>query len=120
MSELTTEQLQSRPMDIPEDKGMAVSEGPTTDPSPSKPLSEREYKLALKKAQIQRDEQIKENRRMIQELNLEVSYWQAQVDLLRLRYEKMDYTLKNMELEPKYLQAMEAQKAKEEQSQILS
>ena len=97
----------------------------TTDPSventkDEKPLSKRDYEMAIKRANAQRAIQLKQNKNMVEELNLEVAYWQAQVDLLRLRYEKMDYTLKNMDLEPKYLQAMEAQKTKEEQPQILS
>lgn len=85
-----------------------------------KPLSKRDYEMAVKRANAQREFQLKQNKKMVEELNIEVAYWQAQVDLLRLRYEKMDYTLKNMDLEPRYLQAMEEQKTKEEQSQILS
>lgn len=74
------------------------------------PLSEREFKIAMQKALKERKEKIKQNKEMLAEMELEVAYWKAQSDLLKYRFEKMDYYLKNLELEPKYLQAVEAQK----------
>lgn len=74
------------------------------------PLSEREFKIAMQKAMKERKEKIKQNKEMLADMELEVAYWKAQSDLLKYRYEKMDYYLKNLELEPKYIQAVEAQK----------
>lgn len=82
-----------------------------------KPLSEREFKMAMQKALKDRKEKIRQNKEMLAEMQLEVDYWKAQSDLLKYRYEKMDYYLKNLELEPKYLQAVESQKALEEAPQ---
>ena len=78
-----------------------------------KPLSERDFKIAYAKAVKDRKEKIRQNKEMIADLQLEVSYWKAQADLLRHRFEKMDFFLKNLEVEPKYLAAVEEQKAKE-------
>ena len=82
-----------------------------------KPLSEREFKIAMQKALKDRKEKIKQNKEMLAEMQLEVDYWKAQSDLLKYRYEKMDYYLRNLDLEPKYLQAVEAQKALDETPQ---
>lgn len=82
-------------------------------------LSEREFKMAYQRALKERKEKIKQNKEMIEDMNLEVSYWKAQADLLRYRFEKMDFYLKNIDLEPKYLQAVEQQKVQQD-SQVLS
>ena len=78
-----------------------------------KEISERDFKIAYAKAIKERKEKIRQNKEMITDLELEVSYWKAQSDLLKYRYEKMDYFLKNLELEPRYLQAVKEQKVKE-------
>lgn len=93
-----------------------VTNNETPAEKKEKPLSRRDYDIAMKKALAERSLQLKQNRTMIEELNLEVAYWKAQVDLVKYRFEKMDYYLKNLELEPKYLAAIEAQKLKEEQN----
>lgn len=80
-----------------------------------KEMSERDFKVAYARAIKERKEKIRQNKEMVADLELEVSYWKAQSDLLKYRYEKMDYFLKNLALEPRYLQAVEEQKAKEEQ-----
>lgn len=79
-------------------------------------LSERDFKIAYAKALKERKEKIKQNKETIADLQLEVAYWKAQADLLRYRFEKMDFFLKNLEIEPRYLAAIEEQKAKEMQS----
>lgn len=78
-------------------------------------LSEREFKMAMARAYKERNDKIKQNKEMLMEMNLEVDYWKAQADLLRYRFEKMDFFIKNLELEPKYLAAVEMQKTKEAQ-----
>lgn len=85
-----------------------------TEPvSETKPLSQREYEMAMRKAYKDRDEKVKENKKMLAEMLLEVSYWKAQSDLLKYRFEKMDYYLKNIALEPTYAAAVAEQQAKE-------
>lgn len=85
-----------------------------TEPVITKELSERDLKIAYAKAMQERKQKIKQNKEMLGDMQLEVDYWKAQSDLLKYRFEKMDYYLKNIELEPKYLQAIEAQKLREE------
>ncbi len=85
-----------------------------------KPLSkkeQRELKLAYERALQQRKEAVKRNKELIADKQLEVSYWKAEADLLRYRFEKMDFYLKNIEIEPKYLQASEEQRARQNQNQ---
>ncbi len=79
-----------------------------------KPLTQAEIQKIMKKAAKDRYEQVKANKAMIEEMKLEVDYWKAQADLLRYRFEKMDFYLKNIELEPKYLAAVETLRLKEE------
>lgn len=79
-------------------------------------LSEREFKMAMARAYKERNEKIKQNKAMIEEMNLEVAYWKANADLLRYRFEKMDFFIKNQELEPLYLQKVEELKLKEQQA----
>jgi hypothetical protein len=86
----------------------------TENVATEKPLSEREFKLQMAKAYKERNEKIKQNKAMLEELNLEVAYWKTQSDLLKYRYEKMDYYLKNLELEPVYVKAMAEQRIKEQ------
>lgn len=79
-----------------------------------KPLSkreERELKLAYARALQQRKEVIKRNKELIADKELEVAYWKAEADLLRYRFEKMDFFLKNLEIESKYLMAKEKMEA---------
>lgn len=82
----------------------------------TKQLSQVEILKMQRQAVKQRQQQIKANKQMIEEMALEVSYWKAQADLLRYRFEKMDFYLKNLELEPKYLAAVEAQKLAEDKA----
>lgn len=84
-----------------------------------KQLSERDFKIAMKRAYAERAQKIKENKMMLEDLAMEVTYWKAQADLLKHRYEKMDYFIKNAELEPKYLALIEEQKIKNEEKVIL-
>jgi len=79
-------------------------------------LSKRDFEIAMRKAYKERNEKIKQNKAMLEGMNLEVAYWKAQSDLLKYRFEKMDYYLKNLELEPVYLQKIEEQRIKEEQA----
>lgn len=81
------------------------------------PLSEREFKLAMKRAYADRAAKIKQNKVMLEEMNLEVDYWKAQSDLLKYRFEKMDYFLKNLEIEPRYLAAVAEQQAQVESTE---
>ncbi len=88
----------------------------TEDNKQEKPLSkkeERELKLAYARALQQRKEVIRRNKELIADKELEVAYWKAEADLLRYRYEKMDFFLKNLEIEPKYLIAKEQLEAKQ-------
>lgn len=80
-----------------------------------KELSQSEINKMMKKAAKERYDQVKRNKAMVEDMNLEVAYWKAQADLLRYRFEKMDFYLKNVDLEPKYLAAIETQKLKEDQ-----
>jgi len=86
--------------------------------SGTKELSDRDFKIAYARAVKERKEKIRQNKEMVSDLELEVSYWKAQSDLLKFRFEKMDYYLKNLEIEPRYLQAVEEQKAKEAQGLV--
>lgn len=97
----------------------------TAKKNEEQPMSEREFKLAMKRAYADRAAKIKQNKVMLEEMNLEVAYWKAQSDLLKYRFEKMDYFLKNLEIEPKYLAAVaeqqaEASKSEQPQQSILS
>lgn len=74
----------------------------------------RNFEIAMRKAQKERNEQIKNNKVMIQDLNLEVSFWKAKADLLRYRYEMMDFFIKSQEMEPLYLLSVEKEKLKSE------
>lgn len=88
-----------------------------------KPLSkkeERELKLAYARALEQRKDAVKRNKELVADKQLEVAYWRAEADLLRHRFEKMDFYLKNLEIEPKYLQAVEHQKELHEQNLVNS
>lgn len=89
------------------DAPTSVSEQPEVE---TKPLSDRDMKIAYQRALKERKEAIKRNKDMVADLELEVAYWKAQSDLLKYRYEKMDYYLKNLELEPRYQAAVEAEK----------
>lgn len=84
------------------------------EPSPTQKMSKREYEIALRRMYKERNEKIKQNKAMVEEMNLEVAYWKAQSDLLKYRFEKMDYYLKNLDIEPKYLAALEEQRQKED------
>ena len=88
------------------------------DGTESKPLSERDFKIAYAKAVKERQLAIKRNKEIIADKQLEVAYWKAEADLLRHRFEKMDFYLKNLEIEPRYLAAIEEQKAKELQNTV--
>lgn len=83
-----------------------------------RPLSERDFKVAYAKALKERKDKIRQNKDTVADLQLEVAYWKAQADLLRHRFEKMDFFLKNLEIEPRYLAAIEEQKAKELKSSL--
>jgi hypothetical protein len=79
-------------------------------------LSKRDFEIAMRKYHKERVEKLKENKRVVDEAELEARYWKAQADLLRYRFEKMDFYIKNLELEPIYLQRVEEQRIKEEQA----
>lgn len=98
------------------DEQVKEVETPTQEPSVTKELSEKDLKVAYVRALKERKEKIKQNKEMLAEMQLEVDFWKAQSDLLKYRFEKMDYYLRNLELEPRYLQAVEEQKLKSEQS----
>ena len=98
------------------DEQVKEVETPIQEPSVTKELSEKDLKVAYVRALKERKEKIKQNKEMLAEMQLEVDFWKAQSDLLKYRFEKMDYYLRNLELEPRYLQAVEEQKLKSEQS----
>jgi hypothetical protein len=87
-----------------------------------KPLSKREVELNMKRALENRKRVIKENKLLIEDMELEVAYRKAQSDALKYRFELMDYYLKNIELEPQYLAAVEKSKllAQEQDNQELN
>jgi hypothetical protein len=98
------------------DNNIAVSD----DTVEQKPLSEKDYRNAMAKALKERKEVIRRNKELIADKELEVSYWKAEADLMRYRFEKMDFFLKNLEIEPKYLQQVEALKERENQNIVES
>ncbi len=86
-----------------------------------KPLSkkeERELKLAYARAIKQRADAVKRNKELVADKQLEVAYWKAEADLLRYRFEKMDFFIKNLEIEPRYLQAKESLEARESENLV--
>jgi len=83
-----------------------------------KPLSDRDFKIAFLKAQKERKEIIRRNKELIADKELEVAYWKAEADLMRYRFEKMDFFLKNLEIEPKYLMEVEKIKAADTQNTV--
>ncbi len=89
---------------------------PDTAPSQEQKMSKRDFEIAMRRAYKERNEKLKQNKVMLEEMELEVRYWKAQSDLLKYRFEKMDYYLRNLDLEPKYLAAIEEQRIKEEQA----
>lgn len=94
-----------------------ASSGDVTAKKAEQPLSERDFKMAMKRAYAERAAKIKQNKVMLEEMNLEVDYWKAQSDLLKYRFEKMDYFLKNLEIEPRYLAAVAEQQAQVESTE---
>lgn len=103
---MDSEQTSNLVTDLEESVNTTLS----SDTTQEKPLSkreERELKLAYARALQQRKEVIKRNKELIADKELEVAYWKAEADLLRYRFEKMDFFLKNLEIEPKYLVAKE-------------
>jgi hypothetical protein len=109
ISEPVLDELMSKP---PIKTSDPVTETAIEEESPK--MSEREVKIAYQRALQERKEVIKKNKELIADKELEVAYWKSEADLLRYRFEKMDFYLKNLEIEPKYLQAIEAQKAEYE------
>ena len=84
----------------------------------TKTLSERDFKIAYAKAVKERKEVIRRNKELIADKELEVAYWKAEADLMRYRFEKMDFFLKNIEIEPKYLMETEKIKAQQENQDL--
>lgn len=78
------------------------------------PAQQRAQHTALVKAHKERTKQMEQ---LVKDKELEVAYWRAESDLVRYRFEKMDYYLKNVEIEPKYLAMVEEMNLKAAQAQ---
>jgi len=91
-----------------------AEEVPVADASETPKINEREMKIAYAKAVQQRKDAIKKNKELIADAELEVAYLKAEADKLRYRFEAMDFYVKLVDIEPKYLQVVEAQKAQYE------
>lgn len=109
------EQVKVVPMHIDETLGSdVVVEATSGDKTEDIKMSDKELKKIMKQAYLDRSAKIKQNKAMLEEMEIEVRYWKAQSDILKYRFEKMDYYIKNTEIEPKYLALIQEQKDKDE------
>ena len=94
---------------VPQDSATVAEQVETLTPA-----QERAQHTALVKAHRERTKQMEQ---LVKDKELEVSYWKAESDLVKYRFEKMDYYLKNIEIEPKYLAMVEELNLKAAQAQ---